>query len=762
MTRLANEYLVAEFSPHSGNLVSLAAPGSAENLLDACFCAYLENDLLISEECTPDRPGQYKPVSVTVSPHAVVSVVRTGAVEITRTFELPPDLPLLRVSCGVTALNRRAALAKVAFPCIRFAEGFVNFFEDEEDLYCDGEELGGGRELPCWRVFFKEGHRRGVIIAARSKLEMSRFYIQKNFFEIKPHAMVAYDTGPGANPPMRFEDRPAYSARFEIGPWTRADHRRILDRARLETPVETGGEPLSGPPPGRLEGTVFDARDFAEPAGVSPAFAADKWMCVDLPCCLGGKALFAGPSARPPALTLEPKLRGVYRIILGIGNGNGVAVRFSDDREFTFRVAPGAAHGQGPRGTPFHLRLSGPQTASETVFHTARMDGRGIVLGRLPNGNAVTVIDYVRFEKLSPDEERRWSALREAEPTVPLSGFFDTTPISFFMDPFDPDPAAFRSALREHANCKIRKVYWRIDGQCSDFPCSTNTMRYVSARVHSVFAPQLKAYGRVLKKVNLLDYAVKAAAEYGIELYGWMRFNSYSMNVQSDFYKNNPRYREKAFDGSPRSKLCIAIPEVRKHKRDILVEAASYGLHGLNLGFLRHPPVLGYAPVLVEGYTRKYGAPPPNPVDPADPSYGNTPPPTGGEHVRWFQYRADFLTQFGRELKADLRARGLDQVRISLWVSARKCLFDGIDITAWLAEGLCDEVVAEGVTTPEWRRMVREKALLYRGISWLKPRHARKAVSEYLAEGCDGICTYESDWAVVDADFIEIYNDLRR
>jgi len=762
MITLSNEYLVAGFSPKTGNVMFLADPDSKPSLVEKSFFRYHGNGAMISDETDSAGTADWRLVGLDASDSAITSVLETDALKITKKFELPADSPLLKVAWTVKGLKPGTTLSRVAFPCVRFGDGFLNAFEDEEDMYFDGEELGGGMELPCWRVFFREEHRDGLIAAARSKLEMSRFFIQSDHFEIKPHAMVAYDAGPGANPPMELHEQSSWSASFEIGPWKRDRHCAILDKARLGDPVDTGSEKLSGPPAGDSKGIVFDALDFADPTGITPAFAKDKWMRVDMPCCHGGEALFAGPSVRPPALTLDPQLQGVYRIIVGIGNGNGVAIRFSDEKDFTFRVAPGSEHGQGRKGTPFHLRLSGPQQSAEMVFQTAEMDGKGIVLGQFPGSNGVTVIDYVRFEKLCGKEAREWLALQSTEPKVRLSGFFDTTPISHFTYPRDPAPSAYRASLREHANCKIRKVYWRIDGQCSDFPCTTNTMRYVSARVHSVFMPQHKAYGRMLKKVNLLEYAVRAAREYGIELYGWMRFNSYSMNVQSGFYKNNPQYHEKGFDGQPRSKLCIAIPEVRKHKRDILVEAAGYGLAGLNLGFLRHPPMLCYAPILVEGYRKKYGTEPPKPVDPADPFYGRALPPTDEEQVRWFQYRADFLTQFGRELKADLKVKGLDHVKISIWVSARKDLHDGIDTKAWLDQGLCDEVVAEGAVTPAWQKMVREKALLYRGISYFKLDHARKTIPELLASGCDGICTYESDWAVMDTDFVELYRSLRR
>jgi hypothetical protein len=295
-----------------------------------------------------------------------------------------------------------------------------------------------------------------------------------------------------------------------------------------------------------------------------------------------------------------------------------------------------------------------------------------------------------------------------------------------------------------------------------------------------VFDPQAKAYGRALKKTDLLKLAVDAAKKYGIELWGWTRFNYYYTNVQSDFYKNHPEYWEEWESGGRGGKLCLAIDEVRKHKRSILVEAAGYGLQGLQLGFLRHPPMFHYHPILVEGYTRKFGAPPPRQVMsvPGDVSASDvikrfSLPESGGDWERWYHYRADFLTQFARELKQDLRDANLGHVKISIWVRPNHALFDGIDIDAWINEGLCDEVVADAQTgpdaqleitnpTPEWFKKVQSKVQLYRGIYIHDYDWAAAAVKRFISEGYDGICTYESDFAVLDSRFIHLYESLRK
>jgi hypothetical protein len=788
---LKNRWLIVELDPQSGNLASLAdAAGTAVVL--GCWCAYTRNGQVVHENPAV-KAERFAVKSVRPVSGGVESVIANDDIEILRRFELPADSPLLKVHYEVRALRSGVELARpLALPEIVFAADFVNQFEDEQDLYFDGEELGDGRELPPWRVFFREGHTAGLLAATRSKREMSRFQIQDRSFAIKPHILAAYTTdyvrtgsslkfpgGPavGASPAglagcsvQPPEPKDVYQADFEIGPWRQAEHAEILRAAGLNEPSDRRNPPLTGAPPRELKGLVFRGVDFAPASAVSAGYDPEKWMVAAMPHCTGGRALFCGCTVKTPPITLSPKLSGVYRVFAGIAQGNGVVAQFSADPMPTIRLPPFSPEGQDafPEMNPFILRLSGGMRGRELYLKTARMDGQSVTFSRFANSYAATVLDYVRFERLTEQEAAAWEAAERAEPAIALSGFNDIPDIAWMVNAADPDPAAFEANLWEHANCKVRKVYWRIDGQCCDYPSKVNTMRYISAKVHGNYSPVAKGYGRVLKKTDMLKLAVEAARKYDLKLYGWMRFNNYSGNVQSDFFVRHPELREANDKGWAQSSLCLAHEAVRRHKIDILAEAAAYGLDGVNLGFLRHPPVLKYASILVEGFRAKYGvAPPPDPAkEVAD--HVQTHPEEDELRLKWYQYRAGFLTQFGRELRAALKQKGLGAVKVSIWVRHDRCLYDGIDIDAWLEEGLCDEVVASsGIhgdtanVSPEWRRKVQAKVPLIGGISNFNLEGARAWAPIAMREGFDGLCTYESDFSVMSDGFIDFYRSLR-
>ena len=761
---LENAFLVAEFDDASGRPTSLSRPDGTGDLLEAVWCRYRHGEAWTSE--APEREetdgaAPFRVVSVEAREEAVESVIESDHVRIARRFALPAGSPLLVCEVEIAGCDHETAVTRAAVPCVLFAAGFNDVFEDDEVLYFDGEELPGGRELPPWRALFRGDHAEGILVAARSKYEMSHFQFRERGLEIRPDVMTAYNASvllPGK--PVAFDERPSYRAAFELGPWRRADHERILAAARLREPVDVGNPLAEGEPPGNLEGIVFDACDLAPTPQASDDFSEDSWRRAPLPFCLNGRALYASPNTRPPALTLAPDLDGPHRVFIGIGNGDGIAVRFAGDPLPTYRLCPGGRQDE----TPFTLRLSGRHEAREVEVGVVEMSGRSLELQRYPNEFGTTVLDYVRFAPLDAEEAAAWQRRENTAPRVSLSGFNDIPDITGIVA---GTREAYESNLRDHARCGIRKVYWRIDGQCSDYPSKINTMRYVSAKTHGVYTPVARGYGEFLRKHDALALAVEAARKHDLELYGWMRFNSYMGNVQSDFFKHNPQFHEEWESGYPAGKLCLAFEEVRRHKIDILVEAAQYGLDGLNLGFLRHPPVLMYAPALVEGFTREFGEPPPRDREAKDSTCVRRLPPADERHARWHQYRADFLTGFGRQLKAALKEKGLEHVKISIWVRPNHCLFDGIDMRAWLDEDLCDEVVADdhvGHSFPidaGWRRMVQEKALLCRGVSGFDIEGARRIIPDAIRKGYDGICTYESDQAVLDSRFIELYHSLR-
>jgi hypothetical protein len=362
-------------------------------------------------------------------------------------------------------------------------------------------------------------------------------------------------------------------------------------------------------------------------------------------------------------------------------------------------------------------------------------------------------LDYLRFEPLTPQQADEWRA-RQTRPRRLLAGIPDSGDIFFnLMDRRRLDPRIIAGNIWEQARCGFNRLYWQMHGSFTFFHTRIGTPVPMVCYGHGAFEPQIKSYPLFLRKHDILALAAKTCRELGVEFWGTTRLNAYMSGKRDRFFQERPQYAEITEDGVlSGNKICYAIEQVRDYQRSILVEAAAYGLDGIMLGVLRHAPLLLYHPVLVSGFRNRYGKLPPRHPGRHDPQCTTILPPDDEEHRLWFAYRASFMTQFARDLKRDLKNRGMGHVKLSLWVRPNHCLFDGIDLPVWLAEGLCDEVVSDiyhslplDEPTPQWRAMVQAKVPLLRGIGFGNFLMAPDKLQQVLADNYAGVCAYGTE-----------------
>ncbi len=707
------------------------------------------------------------------------TILRGPQAEIERCYRCAPDNPLLHISLIVRGRNAVADLREPRFPYVKFAEDFLSVIEgDERDLFFDGAELGQGRELPCWRVFFRPGHRDGVLLATRSKRMMSHIQIWPRIekaLECRPHVMCNYTSDYNLfNRPLPIAPGTRYEMEFEIGPWRATKHEQLLDAAKLREPVQ-----LRKPSRPRkrgvvaLHGKVFAAVDLAPKRAIAQGHTPDKWMVTDEASSRHDRVLFANGGCRPPLLSVAPKLKGLHHIHVGIGTGCRAFVKLSKETFPRYRFVGG----NSDFFLPFELHLGSRHKPGEVDCGVADMSGQTVTFGVPHTQQIASMLDYIRFEPLTDAQAKAHRARSARKTAIPLTGFADTYDIGYFWgDAVDPNTLPYRANLWAHAQAGFDRVFWRIDGEATDFPTKTGTLRPISCWAHNAYEPHAKAYSLMLHRHDLLRAAVDTGREHGVDVWGWMRFNSYFSGVRSEFYHRHPEFRDHSESGHLLDfRLSLVFEEVRRHKINILVEAAEYGLTGLSLGFLRHPPILCYHPVLVESYRQKHGVEPPRDLTADFFQHLTTLPESTPEHERWYRHRAEHVTRFGRELRAALAARGLRHVKVSIWVRPQHCLFDGVDIEAWLDEKLCDEVVAGPyagdmkllIPKPQWKQRVQSCVPLIGGINVASLAFktsatiAKTECDRFIREGYDGICTYESNDAVVMPEMIELYQSLR-
>ena len=148
----------------------------------------------------------------------------------------------------------------------------------------------------------------------------------------------------------------------------------------------------------------------------------------------------------------------------------------------------------------------------------------------------------------------------------------------------------------------------------------------------------------------------------------------------------NPDYHERTKTGRlVNHRLCYGVEEVRRERLDILLEIQRIGVDALVLDFCRQMPILMYHDALVEPFTRERGVDPRG-IDSTD----------SDDYAEWFQFRADVLTGFMEQLRAEVSGQEPDLggpcpiiARVpddAPWLM----IAYGLDIERWFEDDLID------------------------------------------------------------------------
>jgi hypothetical protein len=516
------------------------------------------------------------------------------------------------------------------------------------------------------------------------------------------------------------------------------------------------------PAPDAAGEIVLGAAALAGPAG------AAGWRLLPDPDAPGGCFLLArpgdgaGPFRVDPGPDAGPGRPAAYDVWAGLAGGVGLKLRLEGDPYWTYVTADPEAD----------VQLWRPVEAIGRGLREARLRravpaaGTALRLAPHPNVQGYSVLTHLRLAPVAapppaPDLASGTAGRGRARPgrRRALAGLADTPDVAFEVAADAFEEGAWRESLWQHAAHGFDTVYWRIDGQCADFHTRVGTVRYPVPRTHSLYSPVSRYYGLALQRLDPLRIAVDESRRRGLRLFGWMRTNNYSGNAVADFYRQHPEWWEARADGRPAPQLCFAVPEVRAHKVAILEEAVAYGLDGLLIDTLRHPPMVGYHSLVVGAYRRRYGQDPPRLAEPA------ALPDPDVNAARWYRFRAAYFTRFLRELRAALAGAGRAGLPVHLRVAPRRYLHDGADLEALLDEGLIDGVVANRYTSEplDYERLfpvVRGRVPIYAICDPLRGDPIEELLRLWRDERLAGAGLYESEWSVHIPAHREVLLDL--
>ncbi len=395
----------------------------------------------------------------------------------------------------------------------------------------------------------------------------------------------------------------------------------------------------------------------------------------------GGKATVPLVAAEPgaPALRIPLPVSGWYAVSVGlVGGDTRVRAAFLPDPDGEVRTCKLETWGERPPGMVLGEAFVGCRQFRDTTLELT------------PVADAPARVAFVRLLSLSEPETAMLRAAAESASVrrviIHSDGFS-----GFYSGAYDTREKLER-VIGRFADTPIYSYDWCV-GPSSTFTYNTRIGTIFGSNAEEFWRQGDRRAAETVRRLidegnDPLRVVVERARECGVRINATLRMNANyggkpAKVFNGEFYWRNLEYRILDKDGKPRPHLSYAYPAVRDFRLSIIREAAAYGVDGIHLNFLRHPPFFGFDPPLVEAFRQRYAL---------DPREHRT-------DKRWHQLRAEVMTAFMRRVRAALDEVGRKTGKrpaLSATMEYRSYLEQGLDVERWVKEGLVD-LISPGV-----------------------------------------------------------------
>lgn len=405
-----------------------------------------------------------------------------------------------------------------------------------------------------------------------------------------------------------------------------------------------------------------------------------------------GNLLLAAEDNQPPDITYPLQREGWHRIYIGIyrepfTGPRRVRVRLSHEQAFSTLT--------GLEGAKDHQE----HFIDDIFWKEADLTGRDIVFKQIVEPKVEHA--WVAYIKLVPLTEKQMQFIQTDRRRK------DTKKLFVHNDAGIIDRSGTEQEIRDQLeplrHSDVARVYW-------EFGTGDRAKRFSRiARDHSLdltkavggrpfftspggrwWAETWKAYHQ--NGVDPFLVAAEYARQLGIEFHasyrpgGFIYPPNYGPTLPGvSFYEQHPELVCVSREGKPMPRISYAFPETRRYVLSLYREVATENpIDGVAVLYNRRPPLVAYEAPVVEGFQKEYGLDP-RQLPENDP--------------RFIRYRSRFLTQFHRELRAELDqiARELKRetpLEITAVVSnGEENLLLGMDLATWAEEGLVDTII---------------------------------------------------------------------
>ncbi len=333
--------------------------------------------------------------------------------------------------------------------------------------------------------------------------------------------------------------------------------------------------------------------------------------------------------ARVPALVVDPKAAGWYRIHVGLYNDPLY-------REVRPRLLGKLS------GEPYPEYLQAPDLAKERVaevyWKAADLTGKKIHIEQptgpmaRPGTGYLGGITHIRLVPMSAAEVAAAKQEIELPPTAQrLFGMLDSTDEIFWWGTIESEDDV-RAIIYRHREAGFGRVYWRAFGSHLDTSTEVpeaaarwseaDEKRWTTAQ-HCPAGWQ--PYIDITKKFDPLKVAVEYGKKNDCVVHAWVRFTNFNREPYANFWHDHPEFSVQMVAATTDPKtgvrtaikpykksnyrrvLSMAYPEVRAFYVKFFQQLVSTGTRGILIDLLRHPPIVGYEPIVTEAFKKKYG-----------------------------------------------------------------------------------------------------------------------------------------------------------
>ena len=470
--------------------------------------------------------------------------------------------------------------------------------------------------------------------------------------------------------------------------------------------------------------------DKCRPAGaLSSGPGPARWTALSYESDLvSGVMLLAGPETGAQEITYPLPVSGWHAVSIGALGGHSesdctsVEVRLSGEKTFSRLTAP-LQHGReegrlrpAERGEA-QLRevfwkvadLTGQALVLRQMFwQVAAGDGPGSVMGHTAR------VAYIKLVPLSNSEVSVYQADLKRTDRRRLFAHNDAHGIHYGYRPTTAEE--IRRNIEPYRDTDFSRLYWEAGGG--------DHVNYFSKIGRLPTYDGIDDFGRQGDRllaeswrsfrdqgVDPFQVALDYTHEIGMEFHPGYRVAGFHFPAPGDlasngssFYERHPELRGTGRKGNRTPRLAFTYSETRRFVVSLLREVAAHPVDGIALLYNRRPPLVEYEPPLVEGFKREYGDDPFQ-LDEMD--------------TRWLLYRAGVLTQFMREVREAMDTAAREQgrarrIKVSAIVMSteQENLYRGMDLGAWVKEGLVDTLIPD-TSEPDYDS---------RPESWTDPR----------------------------------------